>query len=101
MVSPDRRQLLPQHFGASARLIAVLGHDGCLGDHDSGAAVLELGVEADLLALAETFPVDPRRDADLTVRDEETAHLLLLAGCYRCLERMRGDGGERRLNDIK
>ena len=89
MVSPDRRQLLLQDFGASARLVAVLGHDGGLWNHDSRAAVLKLGVEADLLALAETFPVDPRRDADLTVWDEETAHLLLLAGCYWSLQRRR------------
>ena len=60
MVPPDRRELLLQDFDATPSLVAVLGHDGGLGDHDSRAAVLKLGVEADLLALAETFPVNPR-----------------------------------------
>lgn len=87
MVSSDRRQFLLQDLGASARLVAVLGYDGGLGYYDARTAVLKLGVEGDLFALAEPLPVDPCRDAHLTIRDEEAADLLLLTGCYWRLER--------------
>lgn len=78
VVAADGRQLLAEDLGAAVGLVGVLGDDGRLGHHDARARVLELGVDVDVLALAEAAPVDLGIEGHLAVGDEHAGDLLLL-----------------------
>lgn len=88
VVAADGRQLLAEDLGAAVGLVGVLGDDGRLGHHDARARVLELGVDVDVLALAEAAPVDLGVERHLAVGDEHAGDLLLLhAACGRLQEK--------------
>lgn len=78
VVAADGRQLLAEDLGAAVGLVGVLGDDGRLGHHDARARVLELGVDVDVLALAEAAPVDLGVERHLPIGDEHAGDLLLL-----------------------
>lgn len=49
MVASDAGQFLGEDLGLPVSQVGVLGNDGCLRHHNSGASVLKVGVYADVV----------------------------------------------------
>lgn len=89
VIPPDRRDLLAEHLDAPIGQVSMCGHDGGFRDDDARAAVLESGVDADVLALAVALALYLGCDGDAPIRDEHAGEFLLLHSSDRRLETRR------------
>lgn len=70
----------------------MFGDNGGLRHHNTRTRVLKLGIDADVLALAEPLPVNLSADGHLAVRYEHTSDLLLFGGGSRSLRESEAPG---------
>lgn len=78
MISSHAAELLGEDFGQTIGQISVLGDNGRFGDHDTGAGILKVSRDADVIAFTKSFAVDTGAHGDVSIGNEEAGHLLVL-----------------------
>lgn len=59
----------------------MLGHDGSFRNDDPRAGVLELSIDANVLSLAVTLPVNPGGQGNAAVGNKHASDFLLFCTC--------------------